>query len=119
MYLIHKRLRTLFCHPSTHSHTRLGSDFRAQLRLSVGLVLLFALPSVGQLPPNWADQDIGSPSQPGSASYANGIWTVSGGGADIWNSADQFHFVYTNSGASTAVALVDSLDNTDPWAKAG
>src|ERR1035441_4638038 len=36
-----------------------------------------------QLPPGWTDTDIGSPSQPGSASYSAGNWSVSGGGADI------------------------------------
>src|SRR5207244_7813006 len=55
-----------------------------------------------------------------SASYSAGTWTVSGGGADIWNTADQFHFAYENGGVyAVAIAQVTSLQETDPWAKAG
>jgi hypothetical protein len=41
-------------------------------------------------------------------------------GADIWAEADEFHFAFKQaSGASAIVAKVESLDNTDPFAKAG
>jgi hypothetical protein len=84
------------------------------------ILLLLALPVLAQLPANWSDQDIGAPSQTGSASFANGTWTVSGGGSDIWNSSDQFHFAYENGSDSLDVIVrVVSVDNTDPWAKAG
>src|SRR5579872_2586665 len=83
------------------------------------LVWFCAAPVFGQLPPGWADQDIGSPSQAGSASYANGLWTVAGGGSDIWNNADQFHYAYNSSGGTSIFVLVNTLQNTDPWAKAG
>jgi hypothetical protein len=84
------------------------------------LGLLFQIHlATAQLPPNWADQDIGSPSQAGSAGYANGSWSVSGGGSDIWNNADQFHFAYNDSGGTAIFAQVNSVQNTDPWAKAG
>src|ERR1035441_5206498 len=73
-----------------------------------------------QLPPGWTDTDIGSPSQPGSASYSAGNWSVSGGGADIWNTADQFNFCYTNSTSyAVMIAQVRSVQAPDPWAKAG
>lgn len=73
-----------------------------------------------QLPPGWMDEDIGAPSLAGSASYSAGNWSVAGGGADIWNAADQFHFAFTNATGSTVIiARVLSLDETDPWAKAG
>jgi hypothetical protein len=66
--------------------------------------------------------DIGSPGRAGSAFYdsVSRSWTVSGGGADIWNAADQFHFAsqsFTSDGSITA--QVTSVQNTDPWAKAG
>jgi regulation of enolase protein 1 (concanavalin A-like superfamily) len=49
-----------------------------------------------------------------------GTFTVNGAGADIWDVADQFHFVYQPlSGNATVVAHVTSVQNTDPWAKAG
>ena len=83
------------------------------------LSLLTGARVFAQLPPGWADQDIGTPSQAGSASYANGTWTVAGGGSDIFNNADQFHFAYNSSGGTTIFALVNNVQNTDPWAKAG
>src|SRR5258708_7371843 len=84
------------------------------------LLLVCIRPAFAQLPPNWADQDIGSPSQFGAASFANGSWTVSGGGADIWNSFDQFHFAYEGSTDNAVIIVrVTGVDNTDVWAKAG
>jgi regulation of enolase protein 1 (concanavalin A-like superfamily) len=45
---------------------------------------------------------------------------VSGSGADIWGSADAFHFAYqAASGDTSIVARVDSLQNTHWAAKAG
>ncbi|MFC1793766.1 hypothetical protein ACFL3Q_09300, partial [Planctomycetota bacterium] len=41
-------------------------------------------------------------------------------GADIWNAADEFHFAYKMlTGTGSIVARVESVDNTDPWAKVG
>jgi hypothetical protein len=45
----------------------------------------------------------------GSATYANGTFTVNGAGSQIWGSADSFHFVYQPlSGDGTIVARVVS-----------
>jgi regulation of enolase protein 1 (concanavalin A-like superfamily) len=80
-------------------------------------------PVWAQLPAGWTDADIGSPGLPGSASYASGVWTVTGGGSDIWNNADQFNYASTNfTGDGTMIVQVTSLQNSDPssgWAKAG
>lgn len=44
----------------------------------------------------------------------------SGAGVDIWDVRDEFRFVYkTLSGNGSITARVDSIDNTDVWAKAG
>jgi len=49
-----------------------------------------------------------------------GTYTMTSTGADIWNAADQFHYAFkTLTGAGSIVAKVLSVDNTDPWAKAG
>jgi hypothetical protein len=49
-----------------------------------------------------------------------GTYTMSGSGADIWGGADEFHFAFKEAtGASSITAKVESLDNTDPFAKAG
>jgi len=79
-----------------------------------------ALPTGGSLPSPWQERDIGSVGVAGSASYSSGTFTVKGSGADIWGSADGFHFVYQPlNGDGQIVARVASLQNTDPWAKAG
>ena len=50
---------------------------------------------------------------------ADGI-TMSASGADIWNMADEFRYAYDDlTGDATITAKVDSLVDTDPWAKAG
>jgi len=61
---------------------------------------------------------------PGSVgSFAEGpagTFTVTGSGADIWDTADQFHYAFkTLTGPGSIVAKVESLENSDPWAKAG
>ena len=75
------------------------------------------------LPQGWSDADIGSPGLAGSATYAGGLWTVAGGGSDIWNTADQFNFASTNyTGDGTMIVRATSLQNSDPssgWSKAG
>ncbi len=74
----------------------------------------------GGLPPPWLDADIGSPGVAGSATWAGGVFTIKGGGSDIWNGSDQFHFVYQPmSGNITVIAQVTSIQPTDFWAKGG
>jgi hypothetical protein len=49
-----------------------------------------------------------------------GTYTMTAGGADIWGGFDQFHFAFKEvSGASTVVAKVLSVSNTDSSARAG
>ncbi len=51
---------------------------------------------------------------------AAGKITMSGGGTDIWNNADQFRFACKPlAGDATIVAKIESVGNSDPWAKAG
>ena len=46
--------------------------------------------------------------------------TVEGGGEDIWNETDEGHFYYTPfEGDFDVTVHVDSIEDTDPWAKAG
>ncbi|GEM_PF-1291116 len=72
------------------------------------------------LPSPWQTQDIGAVAATGSASYSNGVFTVKGSGADIWDTADEFRFVYqTLNGDGQIVARVTGVQNTNAWAKAG
>jgi hypothetical protein len=67
------------------------------------------------------DIDVGSPTPAGSASYSGGVFTVMGEGADIFNSSDQFNYVYQPAtGDGTIVARVLSQNNVGSTnAKAG
>ena len=68
----------------------------------------------------WLTQDIGTVGITGGASYSSGVFTVAGAGADIWGTADALRFVYIPvSGNCTIIARVASVQNIDPWSKAG
>jgi regulation of enolase protein 1 (concanavalin A-like superfamily) len=72
------------------------------------------------VPPPWQDGDIGSVPIPGAAADRAGTFTVTGSGADIWGTADAFHYVYRPlDGDGTIVARVASVQNVAPWVKAG
>ena len=88
--------------------------------LASGPLTFTVQPSGAGLPSPWLDQDIGAPTAIGSASWSGGTFTSNGAGSDIWNFDDHFHFVYQIlSGNTTILARVASVQNTDPWAKAG
>jgi Concanavalin A-like lectin/glucanases superfamily len=63
----------------------------------------------------------GNPGSVGSFVEAPaGTYTMTGSGADVWGNADQFHFAYkTLTGAGSIIAKVESVQNTNAWAKAG
>jgi len=77
-------------------------------------------PTSNPLPSPWLDTDVGSPAIAGSASYANGVFTVNGEGADIYGTNDQFNYVSQPvNGNGTLIARVTSQTNTSSNAKAG
>ncbi len=58
----------------------------------------------------WLDSDMGSVGLAGSATFANGTFTVNGAGQQIWDTADSFNFAYqVLSGDGTIVARVVSF----------
>jgi len=73
------------------------------------------------LPTPWRNRDIGSPARAGTAaSSAPGAFTVTGGGAAIWDDADEFQYVYQPvQGNTEIIARVASLQVTNEGAKAG
>ena len=76
----------------------------------------------GGLPNGWSSRDIGAVGAAGNATYddAAGRFTVSGSGADIWGTSDEFRFAFTTmTGDGSIVARVASLTNEDAWTKAG
>ena len=79
-----------------------------------------APPSPQYCPTGWNCADIGNPSLAGRQTLSNGTWTVSGSGADIWGTADHFHFIWQSLASDGSIsARVLSQTPTDPWAKAG
>lgn len=76
----------------------------------------------GELPSNWANQDIGQVSVAGSAEYysSSGTFTVHGSGADVWGTADELHYVYQQvSGDVEIKARIASQEDTHNWSKSG
>jgi hypothetical protein len=67
----------------------------------------------------WLSQDIDATD--GSVAEIDGTWTISGEGADVWGSADQFHYVYKElTGDAVIVArVVDNGTGSNAWAKGG
>jgi regulation of enolase protein 1 (concanavalin A-like superfamily) len=77
-------------------------------------------PAGGSLPSPWLEADVGAVGAAGSAGFTNPSFTVAGAGADVWGTADAFHFVYQPlDGDGSIVARVASVQNTAAWAKAG
>jgi phosphatidylserine/phosphatidylglycerophosphate/cardiolipin synthase-like enzyme len=77
-------------------------------------------PTGGPVPAGWGDADVGAVGAAGSSSYTGGTFTVSGAGADVWGTADAFHFTYQSlSGDGQIVARVASVENVNSWSKAG
>ncbi|MGA7156716.1 MAG: family 16 glycosylhydrolase [Acidobacteriaceae bacterium] len=69
------------------------------------------------LPSGWGNADIGGPSQPGSSTFASGVWTVAGSGYGIAGRFDQFQFLYHSLGGDGEVSA-HVLDQTSKVAEA-
>ncbi|MGB2866719.1 MAG: hypothetical protein WBC05_25535 [Sedimentisphaerales bacterium] len=79
--------------------------------------------------PDWTEQGVaelslwfrGNPASVGSfVEGPVGTYTMTASGADIWNQSDEFHYAFkTLTGVGSIVAKVESIGDTDNWAKAG
>jgi hypothetical protein len=83
-------------------------------------------PAAGGLPPPWAHRDVGIVGLGGLGfvSASNGLYAISGSGADIGGTSDAFQFAYQSwkgDGYLTArlTQLGASGTGLDPWAKFG
>jgi hypothetical protein len=103
----------------TYSLTAVATDNSGATTTSSAVSITVNNPS-STLPSGWADADIGAVPFPGDATYSGGTFTVTGSGADVWNSADAFHYAYrTMTGNGTMIARVASVQNVASWVKAG
>lgn len=73
------------------------------------------------LPPGWNHEDIGgSESAETPVEELNGVITLNGAGADMWNSADSFGFAYRPiEGDGEITVRVLSMSDSHDWAKVG
>lgn len=72
------------------------------------------------LPAPWVSTDLGAVTPAGEATFSNGTFTIKGSGSDIWNSNDQFQYVNQPiTGDAEIIAKVNSLTNTNTYAKVG
>ncbi|MBN1398145.1 MAG: glycoside hydrolase family 27 protein [Bacteroidetes bacterium] len=70
------------------------------------------------IPSPWKCDDINN--NKASFVYEKGVFTIEGGGGDIWGASDQFAFLYRKTEKDNIIsARVISQTNTDPWAKSG
>jgi outer membrane protein assembly factor BamB len=77
-------------------------------------------PGAHRCPAGWSCADIGDPALVGDQTLAGGTWTLSAAGGDIWETSDQFHFVWRRVSSNGVVtARVANLTDTSPYAKAG
>ena len=99
----------------TYSVTAVARDNANATRTSAAVTV-----TVTGLPAPWTSGDIGSPALAGSSSVANGTFTVTGAGIDVWDTSDQFQFVYQPlQGDVEIIARVQTLEGPNPWSKAG
>jgi regulation of enolase protein 1 (concanavalin A-like superfamily) len=69
---------------------------------------------------NWLTEDVGAVGATGSFNLSSGTFTVQGSGADIWDSGDEFRYVFQAlNGNCSLTARVLNMQNTAGWAKAG
>ncbi|HEX3641644.1 MAG TPA: PQQ-binding-like beta-propeller repeat protein, partial [Ktedonobacteraceae bacterium] len=52
----------------------------------------------------WNCSDIGNPAILGANSLNNDVWVVNGAGSDIWNTEDQFHYVWQKMLGHTSIS---------------
>ncbi|MGH9409224.1 MAG: hypothetical protein ACRD1V_07195 [Vicinamibacterales bacterium] len=76
--------------------------------------------SAQSLPSGWSSADIGAVGAAGTASGSGDSFSVTGAGADVWGTADAFHFAYTTmTGDGSIVADVTGEQYVANWTKAG
>jgi len=79
------------------------------------------LPTVALIGSGLTNLDIGDALPVGSGTYNNNVWTVTGGGTEMWtHNAESFHSLYKQvTGDFSIIAKVNGLDSIGPASRAG
>jgi regulation of enolase protein 1 (concanavalin A-like superfamily) len=105
---------------SLPADVRIGLAVTGRDRLATAVFDNVTVTSGAELPSGWSSTDVGSVGLKGSAVHSAGTFTVKGAGANIWGTADGFHFAArTLSGDGEIVARVSSAKGGDQYAKFG
>jgi hypothetical protein len=87
---------------------------------NLATVNLTVIPTPIPPPLPWLNVDVGGPTNKGSATYSNWVFTLKGSGNDIWSTGDAFNFTYQPViGDWTNTARVATLHSSNGWAKTG
>ena len=72
------------------------------------------------LPTGWASREIGSTGIDGSTTVSSGTWTITGGGANIWGTSDEFRFAYRQITGDVDIRVrLASFQDLEQFSKAG
>ena len=75
---------------------------------------------LNSLPSGKTTSDVGNTGFKTLAAHDNGRYLISASGADIWGTADSFGLIHQDaSGDVEVTAKIESITNTNSWAKAG
>jgi regulation of enolase protein 1 (concanavalin A-like superfamily) len=92
---------------------------------AVGLVCALAVSASlvraqSALPTGWASREIGSTGIDGSTTVSSGTWTITGGGANIWGTSDEFRFAYRQITGDVDIRVrLASFQDLEQFSKAG
>ena len=105
----------------TYSLTAKATDNAGAATTSAAVSVTVTTAPSNNLPAGWQQADIGAVPIPGNATYTSGTFSVNGSGADVWGTADAFHYAYTTlNGDGTIIARVASIpQGINNWVKAG
>jgi regulation of enolase protein 1 (concanavalin A-like superfamily) len=103
----------------SYSLTAVATDNRGGTTSSAP-VSVTVNPASNPVPAPWTSQDVGPVGLAGSATFADGTYTLQGSGLNIGGTADQFHFVWqTMSGDGQITARITGVQNTNFDSKGG
>jgi hypothetical protein len=98
---------------TSHNNTALTTAALSQ-------VLLTAPSTTTTVPAPQIAANIGAPAIAGTATYSAGTYNVTAAGLDIWNTADQFHYIYQPVTGDIDVSVrLRSITAAHAWSKSG